>query len=531
MVAMNTDASLCYQAVLARDARYDGRFFTCVKTTGVYCRPICPARAPLLKHCEFVPSAAAAQEAGYRPCLRCRPESSPGMGAWCGTSTSVQRALTLIDMGALDDGDVGGLAERLGLGDRHLRRLFKEHLGTTPIAVAQTRRVLLAKQLIHQTQLSMTSVALASGFGSVRRFNETFVRVFGRAPASLRRHDKAEASANGAVVPQSDIELRLAYRPPYDWPRMLAFLKGRAIPGVEFVDETAYRRIIDVGGDTSLGHDDGDQDNLSNQGDRRALSSLGLLEVSHLPSQHSLLVKVQCPRLDRLPGVIARVRRMFDLDADPVAIEASLSRDPKLAALVAPQSGLRLPGAWDAFEASIRAILGQQITVSGATRLAGQLVATLGRPAPHWPEHPQLTHAFPSAASFTAEGLAALGMPSARRAALLGLAQEVAAQPNLLAPRQSLEASIERLCALPGIGDWTAQYIAMRALHESDAFPAGDVGIQRAMAVDGVRPTIKALLAHSEQWRPWRAYAVLHLWTSETPHHDDASTALTATAA
>ncbi len=514
---MDTDATLCYQAVLARDARYDGRFFTCVKTTGIYCRPICPARPPLFKHCTFVASAAAAQDAGYRPCLRCRPESSPGMGAWCGTSTVVRRALALIDMGALDHGKVDALAERLGMGERHLRRLFQEHLGTTPVAIAQTRRLLLAKQLIHQTRLSMADIALASGFGSVRRFNETFARIFGRPPGSLRAKGTPDGGAGTWAAapsgrptgpPNPDISLRLAYRPPYDWPRMLAFLQGRAIPGVEAVDARAYRRVIDLG--------DG---------------ALGLLHVTHLPEHHSLLVRLRFPGLDQLPqlpDLIARVRRMFDLDADPVAIEACLARDPRLAPIVAAQPGLRLPGAWDAFETAVRAILGQQITVSGATRLAGQLVKELGRPAPAWPDHPLLTHAFPRPEGFTAEGLASLGMPSARRMALLQLAQKVAAEPTLLHPCESLETAIARLCALPGIGDWTAQYIAMRALHESDAFPAGDVGVQRAMAVAGVRPTARALIAHAEQWRPWRAYAVLHLWHSETHsathseiHHDN----------
>ena len=499
MRRMDTDPDVCYQAVLARDRRYDGRFFTCVKTTGIYCRPICPARPPLFKHCDFVPSAAAAQEAGYRPCLRCRPESSPGMGAWCGTSTSVRRALNLIDMGALDNGDVNELAERLGLGDRHLRRLFREHLGTTPVAVAQTRRLLLAQQLIQQTALSMTDVAMASGFGSVRRFNETFLRVFGQAPGTMRR----KASSDPAQT-DSELRLRLAYRPPYDWGRALAFLATRAIPGVEHVESGVYRRVIDLGDDV---------------GDVKEAGAIGGLEVRHLPGHHSLEVRVRCPKLDRLPGIIARVRRMFDLDADPVAIEASLSRDPRLAAIVARQSGLRLPGAWDPFETAVRAILGQQITVAGAIRLAGQFVALMGKPLPPLPGgplHPALTHTFPKPGQVHAEGLAPLGMPAARRAALLGLAQRLAAQPDLLHPCPQLDDTVARLSSLPGIGEWTAQYIAMRGLHESDAFLAADIGVQRAMAVDGVRPTAKAVQAHAEQWRPWRAYAVLHLWTSES---------------
>ncbi|MFT3857118.1 MAG: AlkA N-terminal domain-containing protein [Aquabacterium sp.] len=508
---MVPDPALCYQAVLARDRRYDGRFFTCVKSTGIYCRPICPARPPLLKHCEFVTSAAAAQQAGFRPCLRCRPESSPGMGAWCGTSTSVQRALSLIEMGALDEGDVTGLAERLGLGDRHLRRLFQQHLGTTPMAVAQTRRLLLAQQLIQQTQLPMADVAMASGFGSIRRFNETFLALFGRAPSALRR--KGGQAAPGAA--DTDITLRLAYRPPYDWPRLLAFLKTRAIPGVEHVDEQAYRRVIDLRDDASSAAPS-PQPPHAPQG-----HGIGFLEVRHLPEYHSLAVKVRCSRLDRLPAIIARVRRMFDLDADPVAIEAALSRDARLQPIVAAQTGLRLPGAWDPFETAVRAILGQQITVTGAIRLAGQFVDamgyrldTLGVPSPH----PALSHLFPRPTDVSDEGLQPLGMPGARKAALKALAQQAAAEVQLLQPAASLEEAVARLSSLPGIGEWTAQYIAMRGLHESDAFLAGDIGVQRALATDGVRPTPKALLAHAEAWRPWRAYAVLHLWTSETPH-------------
>lgn len=490
---MALDSTICYEAVLARDTRYDGQFFTCVKTTKIYCRPICPAKPPLPQHCTFVPSAAAAQDAGYRPCLRCRPESSPGMGAWCGTSTSVQRALSLIDLGALDGGNVASLADRLGMGDRHLRRLFSQHLGTSPLAVAQTRRLLLAKQLIHQTNLPMTDVALASGFGSVRRFNETFQHLFGRPPGALRRHKAPTAT------PGSDIELLLAYRPPYNWPCMLDFLRARAIPGVECVDQQNYSRVIDIDG------------------------HIGLVVVDHLPDRQALRVKVRTTKLAQLPSIIARVRRVFDLSADPVAIAASLSRDARLAPLIAAQPGLRVPGAWDGFETAVRAVLGQQITVTGATRLAAQLVGLLGQAIRGWPDHPGLTHAFPQPEAFNLAALAPLGMPTTRRAALADLATSVMARPHLLTHQHSLEEAVAQLCALPGIGEWTAQYIAMRALRESDAFPAADIGLQRAMAVNGERPSARALLQHAEQWRPWRAYAVLHLWTSETTHHATAA--------
>ncbi len=485
------DPSVCYNALLARDSRHDGQFFTCVKSTGIYCRPVCPARPPLFQNCSFVPSAAAAQEAGFRPCRRCRPETSPGMGAWCGTSASVQRALSLIEMGALDGGDVNMLAERLGMGDRHLRRLFQAHLGATPVAVAQTRRLLLAQQLIHQTVLPMSDVALASGFGSVRRFNEAFQKLHGHAPTELRR---LSPSAQANVAQRgAGIDLLLAYRPPYDWTGLLNFLRLRAIPGVELVGEEGYRRIIDLEGVT------------------------GRIEVSHVLERQALKLTVHGARLTSLPAIIARVRRVFDLDAEPVAIESALSEDPVLAPLVAARPGLRVPGAWDGFEIAVRAILGQQITVVGARRLAAQLVDALGLPVPDDIAQPGLSHAFPRPERLTLEALSVLGMPQARRASLASLARAVIEHPRLFERYASLAQAVEQLRALPGIGEWTAQYIAMRALCESDAFLAADVGVQRAMAIDGLRPTAQALLRHAEQWRPWRAYAVLHLWASEAP--------------
>ena len=485
---MNLDSSVCYAALLARDSRHDGQFFTCVKTTGIYCRPVCPARPPLFKNCSFVLSAAAAQDAGFRPCLRCRPESSPGMGAWCGTSTSVQRALSLIEMGSLDEGDVTALAERLGMGDRHLRRLFQQHLGATPVAVAQTRRLLLAQQLIHETSLSMTDVALASGFGSVRRFNETFQALHSKPPSALRRLQ----AKPGAIHPGADIELLLSYRPPYDWPSMLGFLRARAIPGVELVDEHQYQRVIRLDG------------------------RVGRIAVSHVPERGALKVRVSFPKLAALPVIIARVRRVFDLNAEPQAIATALSADARLAPLVQARPGLRLPGAWDGFEIAVRAILGQQITVAGATRLAAKLVDLLGCPLAVDTGHPALSHAFPSPDQFTEEALSSLGMPQARRSSLVSLARAVSLQPHLFERHASLEQAVEQLRVLPGIGEWTAQYIAMRALSESDAFLAADVALQRIMANgEGQRPTARALLQRAEPWRPWRAYAVMHLWASD----------------
>ncbi len=476
------DRKACYRVLLARDARHDGRFFTCVKSTGIYCRPICPARTPKLENCVFVPSAAAAQEAGYRPCLRCRPERSPELLTRGGTSATVSRALSLIERGALDSSDVESLATRLGLGARQLRRLFHQHLGASPISVAQTRRVLLAKQLLHDSDLSMTQVALASGFSSLRRFNETFKQLYGRPPSALRPRSAGSA-------PASALELFLPYRKPYDFQHILGFLAGRAIAGVEHVSDGRYARVIELGG------------------------LQGSLAVTDAPERSALRVQVRLEQLSVLPTVIARLRHMFDLGACPLTIASELGRDPLLARLVAARPGLRVPGAWDGFEVAVRGILGQQITVRAATRLAGTLVSMLGEPVKAGFAEPGLSHAFPSPARFELAQLERLPIPRARVAALCGVARALQEDPHLFEAGQDLAQAEARLTALPGIGAWTAQYIALRALAESDAFPVGDIGLMRALEEDGVRPTPKALLARAEAWRPWRAYAVIHLWT------------------
>jgi AraC family transcriptional regulator of adaptative response / DNA-3-methyladenine glycosylase II len=479
---MDLDHDACYRAVSVRDARFDGRFFTGVKTTGIYCRSVCPARTPRSENVTFFASAAAAQEAGFRPCLRCRPETAPELRAWRGTSNTVTRALSLIEMGALDETDVDTLAGRVGVGERQLRRLFDQHLGASPIAVAQTRRVLLAKQLVHETRLPMTEIALASGFGSLRRFNETFRALFGRPPTALRR-------AAGPDVPSRDggeVSLLLRYRPPYHWPAMLDFLAARAIAGIESVEGGVYRRTIGMGG------------------------LQGTITVQ-LAADHALRATVRFPKLSALPKIIARVRRVFDLAADPGSIALQLAKDPALAPLVAARPGLRVPGAWDGFELAVRAILGQQITVAAAIRLAGKLVARHG--APLLRPEANLTHVFPEPASLARAELSTLGMPSTRAAALSAVAAAVVAEPDLLAAGRGLEDVIARLRALPGVGEWTAQYIAMRQLREPDAFPAADVGLKRALAgSDGRRPSASALLERAEHWRPWRAYAAQHLW-------------------
>ncbi|HEX5660633.1 MAG TPA: AlkA N-terminal domain-containing protein [Polyangiales bacterium] len=466
-----------YRALTTRDPRFDGRLFTGVTSTGVYCRPICPARTPKRENCRFFSSAAAAQSAGFRPCLRCRPERSPELASYRGTGNTVSRALALIESGALDGEDVDALAARVGVGERQLRRLFVRHLGAAPGAIAQTRRVLLAKQLIHDSTLPMSQVALAAGFQSVRRFNETFQQLYARSPSCLRRHRREGAER---------LTLRLAYVPPYDWESMLGFLAARAIPGVEHVSEDRYARTVALDG------------------------AQGTIEVR--PSADAVQVTVSFPRLRALPSLLAGVRRVFDLGADPHAIAHHLAADGDLAPLVHARPGMRVPGAWDGFELAVRGVLGQQITVQAATALAARLVERHGTRLQE--ARGQLTHVFPTPQQLAGADLSWLPMPRARSRCLGSLAQAFADEPQLLLGHASLEDAVARLRALPGIGEWTAQYIAMRALAEPDAFPAADVALQRALQRGGVRPNAKQLRARAEAWRPWRAYAALHLWSS-----------------
>ncbi len=483
---MPLDHDAQYRALLIRDPRFDGRVFVCVKTTGIYCRPICPARPPKPENIIFVQTAAAAQEAGFRPCLRCRPETAPDLGAWRGASNTVSRALALIELGALDGDDLETLANRVGVGERQLRRLFRQHLGASPVAVAQTRRVLLAKQLIHETHLPMTEIAMAAGFGSLRRFNEVFLALYQRSPSDLRRSRKGDLSSGA----QGEISLTLRYRAPYDWPAMLGFLKLRAIAGVETVEGDTYARTIGFG------------------------AMQGTVSVRPGPVDR-LEASVRFAKLSALPNIIARLRRVFDLSAEPEAIGQHLAKDPALASLVAARPGLRLPGAWDGFELAIRAVLGQQITVPAAVRLASKLVARYGQPlsAPQ----PGLTHLFPEPALLAQTDLSDLGLPRSRAKTLSAVAAAVIADPDLLSAGHSLEEAVARLRAVPGIGDWTAHYIAMRQLREPDAFPAADVGLMRALAdADGNRPDAAALLQRAQAWRPWRAYGAQHLWASLT---------------
>jgi AraC family transcriptional regulator of adaptative response / DNA-3-methyladenine glycosylase II len=395
--------------------------------------------------------------------------------------------LALIAEGALDGSGNGveKLAERLGMGGRQLRRLFVQHLGASPISVAQTRRVLFAKQLIHDTDMPMADVAAAAGFGSLRRFNETFLDLFHRPPSTLRRRKVAGG-------PERDVVLRLRYRPPYDWENMLAFLQARAIPGVEIVEDGRYRRTIEIDG------------------------SLGSISVAHLPSEQSLEVSILFPDVRALPAIVARARRLFDLGADIETIEQHLAADPALAGLIAQRPGLRAPGGWDGLEVAIRAVLGQQISVAAARQLAGRLVELHGRSVPkRFRNHRSLSRAFPNAARLASASSIGLAMPAARLVALTQVARAAIADSSLFHPLGGITETIARLKSIRGIGEWSAQYIALRAVRESDAFPATDLGLLRgAASISGAAVSPTDLLSHAEGWRPWRAYAAQHLWAA-----------------
>lgn len=479
--------AIAYKALESHDARFDGLIFVAVKSTGIYCRPVCPARTPKFENCTFYSSAAAAQDAGYRPCLRCRPETAPQLAAWKGTSNTVSRAMTMIADGALDGDDqtVEKLATRLGVGERQLRRLFVEHLGTSPLSVAQTRRVLFAKQLIHDTRLPMTEVALASGFGSLRRFNEVFQKLYHRPPTTLRRQAGRELAAS-----EGEVTLQIRYRPPYDWDSMLAFFAARAIPGVELVEHGAYHRTIEIDG------------------------KVGTIRVKHLPRKESLAVSIRFPEVQALPAIVNRVRQMFDVDANIDVINEHLSRDRVLAKLITRRPGLRVPGSWDRFELAVRAVLGQQISVGAARLLAGKLAFSYGTElTATGTMHESLTHVFPSADAIATAPAFSMSMPASRIKTLQAVAS---ADASLFFSNGDVEEAVRRLRTIYGVGEWTAQYIALRSMRETDAFPAADIGILRgAKKAFNQSLTAKQLLQRSVQWSPWRAYAAQHLWAAD----------------
>lgn len=483
------DPRTCERARLSRDARFDGVFFTAVRSTGIYCRPVCPAPAPLRRNVDYYPSAAAAEAAGFRPCLRCRPELAPGEGAWRRGDDSIARALKLIDQGFLADHSLDQLAGRVHLGERQLRRLFVERLGAAPVRVHGTRRLLFAKQLLTETSLPVTEVALAAGFSSLRRFNAAFLEAYRMAPGELRRHASRQTQRHDLGQP---LTLRLGYRPPFDFMATLGFLGQRALPGLEVVDGHSYSRTL---------------------GTRDAP---GWLRLSAWPGsgkghRHALKLELHGVAPAQLAHTVGRVRRMFDLDADPDAIARVLSADPRLEPLLRKRPGLRLPGAWDGFETAVRAVIGQQVSVAAARTLAARLLQRHGQ-ALAAPLAAGLSHLFPPPATLADGDLDGLGLTGARVASVRGMAQALLDGRVDFDPAQTLDGFVTAWSALPGLGPWTANYLALRALGHPDAFPAEDLVLQKALPADGSRLGTRQLREHAESWRPWRAYAAIHLW-------------------
>jgi AraC family transcriptional regulator of adaptative response / DNA-3-methyladenine glycosylase II len=481
---MAMDAASCYRALETHDARFDGRFFVGVSSTRIYCRPVCRVRTPRADNCRYFPSAAAAEVAGYRPCLRCRPELAPGYSSVDANERLAQAAVALIEGGVLDDGGHEHLAARLGVTSRHVRRIFERSFGVTPVEYAQTQRLLLAKRLLTDTALPVTDVALASGFRSVRRFNALWKARYRMAPTALRRAASASpASSNAAAA----MHFELADRPPYEWDGLLRFLAARAIAGVESVSAGAYRRTLAI----------------RHRGERH----VGTITVRPAPRRAALALDVS-PSLARvLPQVLSRLRHAFDLGCHPDEVARVLGT------LADGAPGLRLPGTMDGFELAVRAVVGQQVSVAAARTLLGRIAARHGEPLPGRGAPALL---FPSADALAAldpQALSRLGVLPARARTLVELAGAVAAGTLDLDPGADVDRTRGRLDALRGIGPWTREYIVMRALGWPDAFPAGDLVILRAL---GVTRAAHAE-ARSAAWRPWRAYAVLHLWRGATP--------------
>jgi AraC family transcriptional regulator of adaptative response / DNA-3-methyladenine glycosylase II len=473
---MDLDFEACYRAARSRDRRFDGRFFVAITSTRIYCRPICPARPPKREHMRFYSNAAAAEGAGFRPCLRCRPERAPGLAPVDAVSRLIGAAMAGIEEHALSSARVGELATALGVSERHLRRVTESELGVSPIELAQTQRLLLAKRLLRETALSLTQIAFASGFGSVRRFNALFKSRYGLNPRAVR------GSANRA----DGLNVQLEFRPPMAWTNLLAYLSLRAIPGVEMVDAAHYRRTVSIG------------------------DASGWIDVSMHASGTALNLQTSPSLSMHIGAVIARVKHLFDLGSAPTAVAELLGKDSILHATVERIPGLRVAGAFDGFELAVRTVLGQQISVKSASTVSGRWAAVFGTAiATPYPELNRLAPRPQDTADRNEDELAALGMVGARARSLISLAKAVADRRVNLSLASDVEAQMENLMSLTGIGPWTANYIAMRALHWPDAFPAGDLMLMRAANLKE-----RQLRLHSEAWRPWRAYAAHYLWQS-----------------
>jgi AraC family transcriptional regulator of adaptative response / DNA-3-methyladenine glycosylase II len=485
---MLLDDNQCYRALRTHDARFDGRFFVGVATTRIYCRPVCTARTPNRGNCHFFPSAAAAEAGGFRPCLRCRPELAPGYASVDANRRLAQAAAGLIEDGRLADARLPDLAQALGVTDRHLRRVFQQEFGVAPVEFAQTQRLLLAKRLLTDTDMAVLDVAMASGFASLRRFNHLFRTRYRLTPAELRRKSPARA-------PGDRLSFDLAYRPPYAWDEMLAFLERRAIAGVEAVEDGVYLRTVRIEPSGPA----------LRAGAAAPASRVGWIGVAPSKRRSALRVTVSASLAGVIPPLLARVKHLFDLACHPEEISAALGP------LAAAHPGLRLPGAIDGFEVAVRAILGQQVTVKAASTLAARFAQAFGEPAAT--PYGALRTVFPAPAAIAAlepADIARHGVIASRARAIVALAREIAAGRLRLEPNVPVDAAVAALEALPGVGPWTAQYVAMRALAWPDAFPHPDVAVLKAMK----HPTAARALEDADAWRPWRAYAVLHLWKS-----------------
>jgi AraC family transcriptional regulator, regulatory protein of adaptative response / DNA-3-methyladenine glycosylase II len=476
---MRLNSDSCYKALLAHDSRFDGRFFVGVSSTGIYCRPVCCAKTPKRENCTFFSSAAGAESAGFRPCLRCRPELAPGNSAIDAHDRLARDAASLIEDGVLNESDVEGLARKLGVSGRHLRRIFRAEFGVSLVRFAQTHRLLLARRLLTDADLPVIEVAMASGFSSLRRFNSLFKERYGLCPSDLRRRGEHREGAG-------HFTFELGYHTPMNWEGLIGFLGKRAIEGVESVEETAFRRSVRIR--------------------RLDRVHLGWIEVFRAARTGILVARVSSTLSGVIPQVIAGFKRLFDLRCRPAEIAAVLG------ALGQRTPGLRVPGAFDGFEMAVRAILGQQITVKAARTVAGRFARAFGEPVAS--PFPEIRLSFPGPqriAGISTSRIASIGIVSRRAQSILSLARAVADGVLQLAPGSDVEETLATLTALPGIGSWTAQYIAMRALSWPDAFPHTDYGVMKAL---GEKNPAKVLQV-AEKWRPWRAYAVMHLWNSK----------------
>ena len=479
------DLDVCYAAFASRDSRFDGVYFMGVTSTGIYCRTICRARRPLRKNCKFFQNATLAEQAGFRPCKLCRPEQSPGLPMLDLGSTVISSAIQRIEQGGLADGcGIDHLARKLGVSSRHMRRVFQENMGVSPIQLAQTQRLLMAKRLLSETQLPITQVATASGFQSLRRCNALFKATYGLSPSSFRRETVNTRSAKRDT---GSITLGLGYRPPYGWLEILRYFQGRAIPGVEAIDDVSYTRTLCV--------------------DHRS----GWLRVTNDEKRHSLRVQVSSELVGVIPNVLACVRRAFDINAVPTAITQVLANDCRFAKSLACSPGLRLPGAMDRFETALRTIVGQQVSVAAATTVMSRIVQAFGeRVETPWPQLDLNTITPERIARESVDSLAPLGLNSARANAILGLARAIQEGRIQLEYSMDPERSMAQLQELDGIGPWTANYFGMRILGWPDAFIGSDLVIRKQLAP----MTSKQIEMASQAWRPWRAYAVMHLWNA-----------------